>query len=282
MNARKRSWLAEHSRLLFEALRRAKEHQASLFAAGVAFFVFLSLFPGILGAVFAYGLIADAETIARHGEQLARLLPAEAAPIVTSQLDEIAADPPSKLGGGVIVAVVVALYSASRGAFHLLRAVQWMFGLDRVRNTVRQRLVAMSMLAGAFFFFVVSVGLLAVIPPILSFFELDEAWIILRRGRWLFLGAIVVTSIGLLFRLAAGESIRPRTLVSRGVIAASVLWIVISFGFSIYVDTFADYSATYGTLTGVVVLMTWIWVSTIAILFGAAYETVYDEAERGP
>jgi len=101
-------------------LRRSSERHAALFSAGVAFYVFLSLFPALIAAVFGYGLVADAETMAHHAESLAKLLPEDASSILRRQLDDLAQDTPGKLGGGVIAALVVAFWSASRGAFNLL------------------------------------------------------------------------------------------------------------------------------------------------------------------
>jgi membrane protein len=266
--------------LIVETIRRASDRHAALFAAGVAFYVFLSLFPASIAAMFSYGLIADADTMASHGERMAKFLPDDAASILTRQLDALSANPPGTLGWGVVTAVVVALWSASRGAFNLLKAVQWIFGLDDVRGAIRQRLLALSMMVGAIVFMIVSIALLAALPPLLSFFKLDEAWRLIRVGRWLFLGVTVVGSIGLLFRLALGEPVHPRDLPSRGVVMASGLWIAVSFGFSIYVERFADYGQTYGALTGVVVLMIWIWLSTLSVLYGAAFEAVSKERRR--
>jgi membrane protein len=265
---------------VIETVRRASDRHAAIFAAGVAFYVFLSIFPALIAVMFSYGLIADAETVADHGERIARFLPADAASIVTRQLDALTANPPGTLGWGVITAMLVSLWSASRGAFNLLKAVQWIFELDDVRSAVRQRLLAVTMMAASILFVFLAIGLLAALPPLLSFFRLDGAWRLLHVGRWFLLGAAVVGAIGILFRLARGEPVRLRSLISRGVLVASAMWIVVSFGFSIYVDSFADYGQTYGALTGVVVLMMWIWLSTLSVVFGASFEAVSEERER--
>jgi membrane protein len=269
--------MSELLSLSLETFRRASERQAGLFAAGVAYYMFLSLFPALIAVVFSYGLIADAETISGHAERLARFLPDDAASIVTRQLDSLASNPPSTLGWGALVAMLVTLWSASRGALNLIRAIQWIFGVETQRNVLRQRLLAVGVMAGTIGFAMLSIGLIAAVPPILAFFELDEAWVLLRNGRWLLLPFTVVSAIGVAFRLARRESIRPRTLITRGVLLASALWIVVSLGFSIYVDKLANYGETYGALTGVVVLMVWIWLGTLAVLFGAAFEAVSSE-----
>jgi membrane protein len=269
--------MSELLTLSLATIRRASERHAGLFAAGVAYYVFLSLFPALIAMVFSYGLIADADTISGHAQRLARFLPDDAASIVTRQLDALAGNPPSTLGWGALVAMLVALWSASRGALSLLKAIQWIFGVEEGRNVLRQRLLAVSMMAGTIVFVMLSVGLIAALPPILSFFELDEAWVLLRSGRWLLLPVTVVAAIGVAFRLAAREPIHLRTLVTRGVLLASALWIVVSIGFSVYVDGLANYGQTYGALTGVVVLMIWIWLGTLAVLFGAAFEAVSKE-----
>jgi membrane protein len=57
--------------------------------------------------------------------------------------------------------------------------------------------------------------------------------------------------------------------VSVGAIVATVLWVVASLGFSLYVATFGNYAKTYGSLAGVVVLLLWMWLTAYAVLLGA-------------
>ncbi len=162
-----------------------------------------------------------------HAESLAKLLPEDASSILRRQLDDLAQDTPGKLGGGVIAALVVAFWSASRGAFNLLKAIQWIFGLGEVRSALRQRLLAFAMMVGTVVFITIAVGLIAAVPPILELLQLEGAWRLLRSARWLFLTATVVASIGVLFRLAEGAPIRIRTVLSPGVVVATALWIVV-------------------------------------------------------
>jgi membrane protein len=83
-------------------------------------------------------------------------------------------------------------------------------------------------------------------------------------------------AIGMLFRLAPNRSGKER-LVSKGVLVATALWLLVSVGFSLYVDNFGSYGKTYGALAGVVVLLLWLWIGIYAILLGACVEAVREE-----
>jgi membrane protein len=97
--------------------------------------------------------------------------------------------------------------------------------------------------------------------------------VLLDVARWALLVAAVVVAIGVLFRVAPDRADPPR-LISQGVLIASLLWIVVSVGFSLYVDNFGSYGKTYGTLAGVVVLLLWIWIGIYALLLGATIEAL--------
>jgi membrane protein len=100
----------------------------------------------------------------------------------------------------------------------------------------------------------------------------------LEAGRWALLLAAVVVGIGVLFRVAPDRPFPPPRLIGKGVLVASGLWVVVSVGFSLYVDTFGSYGKTYGALAGVVVLLLWLWIGIYALLLGSAIEAVREDA----
>lgn len=257
--------------------KHASAQQAPLLAAGVAFYTFLSLFPALIAGVLTYGLVASPETVQRQSGELADALPADAASLVTGQLDSLVSTDNGSLGIGLVVAVTLAVYSASGGVGNLVSAINAMFGIRDQRNFVKKKLVALGLTAGALVFLIVVVGLVAAAPAVFDAIDIVPGTrILLEIGRWVFLLAALVVAIGVLFRVAPD---RPDTtkLVTKGVLVASGLWVVVSVGFSVYVDNFGSYGKTYGALAGVVVLLLWLWIGLYAVLLGATIEAVRED-----
>lgn len=249
------------------AWKRASERQAPLLAAGVAFYAFLSLFPAMIAAVMLYGLVASPQTVERQSEQIADALPSDAASIINGQLDSLTSTSTGSLGIGLVVALALAIYGASGGVANLVTAINQMLGTRNQRNFLEQKAQALLLTLGAIVVFAVVVTLVAVAPAVL-----DSA--LLGALRWVLVAAAITVAIGVLFRVAGASS----RLMSNGVIVASLLWIVVSIGLSVYVDNFGSYGKTYGALAGVVVLLLWLWIGIYAVLLGASVEALEEDA----
>lgn len=259
------------------AWKQASAHQAPLLAAGVAFYAFLSLFPALIAGVLTYGLVASPETVQRQSTEIADALPADAASLVTSQLDALTSTSSSSLGIGLVIAVLLAVQSASGGVGNLVTAINAMFGLRDSRNFVKKKVLALGLTGGAIVFMVVVLALVAAAPAVFDAVDiLPGVRAVLEATRWVVLLGAVVMAIGVLFRVAPD---RPHTtpLVTKGVMTASTMWVLVSVGFSLYVDNFGSYGKTYGALAGVVVLLLWLWIGIYAVLLGATIEAVRED-----
>ncbi|MFC5678413.1 YihY/virulence factor BrkB family protein [Aeromicrobium endophyticum] len=262
---------------IITAWKQASAQQAPLLAAGVAFYTFLSLFPALIAGVLTYGIVASPETVRRQSADLADALPADAASLVTGQLDSLVSTSNGSLGLGLVIAVTLAIYSASGGVGNLVTAVNAMYGIRDQRNFIQKKLVALGLTAGAIVFLVVVVGLVAAAPALFDAIDVVPGTrILLELGRWLALLGALVVAMGVLFRVAPDRSDTP-ALITKGVLVASGLWIIVSIGFSTYVDNFGSYGKTYGALAGVVVLLLWLWIGLYAVLLGATVEAVRED-----
>lgn len=258
--------------------KQASAHQAPLLAAGVAFYAFLSLFPALIAGVLTYGLFASPETVQSQTAKITDALPADAASLINGQLEALTSTSTSSLGLGLVVAVALALYSASSGIGNLMTAINVMFGLKDSRNFIQKKLLALGLTGGAIVFALVILTLVAAAPVLVNALNPGTGLrLVLQVGRWAILVGALILAIGVLFRIAPDRQDKT-PLVSKGVLAASVLWLVVSVGFSVYVDNFGSYGKTYGALAGVVVLLLWLWIGLYAILFGATLEAVHEDA----
>jgi membrane protein len=257
-----------------QILKRAwAEHKADnmpIIAGGVAFFGFLSIFPGLIALISIYGLVASPETVTQQIEDLSAQLPDDAARLIGEQLKAIADNSGRALTVGLVVSILAALWSASGGVGNLVTAVNLAYDEVETRNFVKLRALSLALTLGAVAFVIVSFGLLAVVPAVLDALPLGIVGTILAHVvRWTLLLAMFAGSLAVLYRIAPDRDAPRFRWVSLGAVVATVLWALVSVGFSLYVDNFGSYDKTYGTIAGVIVLMLWLYLTCYLVLLGA-------------
>lgn len=259
------------------AWRQASARQAPLLAAGVAFYLFTSLFPALIAAVSIYGLVADPATVASQTERISDALPADAASIINGQIEQLTSAPSSSLGLGAIIAILLAVYAASGGIGNLVTAINQLYGIEDGRSFLQRKALALGLTAAGVAFGLLALTLVAVAPAVLDAIDVvPGVRVVADVARWVLLAGGIVVAIGVLYRVAPD---RPSAhgIVTKGVVIAAALWLLVSAGFSLYVDLFGNYSKTYGALAGVVVLLLWLWIGMYAILLGACVEAAREQ-----
>ena len=254
--------------ILKRAWAQTTEDQVPLLGAGVAFFGFLALFPSLIALVLAYGLFADPATIATQIDSLGSALPAEVKTLIIDQLTAQSAKT-GALSIGVIVSLLVALWSASGGVANLVQAVNTAYDETDDRNIVKKRLVALALTFGAIIFMIILITLIAVLPVVFSFFDGGPLRWLVQVVRWVLIAALIMGALAVLYRVAPDRDAPKLRWASPGAVVATLLWLLVSLGFSLYVSLFASYAKTYGAVAGIVVLLMWLWLTSYAILFGA-------------
>ena len=262
----RRGWF----QILKRAWKEAKADQVPLIAAGVAFYAFLAIFPAIIAAVLLYGLLADPSQVASQVDQIGKALPSSAQNLLSDQLTSLTSTSQQSLGIGLVIALAGALWSASGGMGNLITAVNIGYDEEEDRGFVRRKGLSLLMTLGAIVFVVVAIALVAVLPAVLNALGLPP---VLRVGvevvRWLGLVVAMMAALGVLYRVAPDRDAPRLRWVSVGAVTATVLWVIASAGFSLYVDRFSSYGKTYGSLAGVVVLLLWLWITAYVVLLGA-------------
>ena len=258
--------------------REASDDQVPLLGAGVAFFGFLSLFPTLAAFTLIYGLVADPATISAQTQSLTASLPPEAAALLVGQLDQLASAPQQSLGWGLVLAIVLALWSASGGVGNLITAINTAYDEDKKRGFVKEKLLALGVTVGAVIFMALVVALVAGVPVVLGFLDVRGPlrWVV-EVVRWVLLAGLVIVALAVLYRLAPDRDAPKFRWVSTGAVVGTVLWLVASAAFTLYVTLFGNYAKTYGALAGVVLLMLWLWLTSYAILLGAEINAESEE-----
>ena len=243
----------------------------SLRCAGVAFFAFLSVFPVLACFVLVYGLFADTTSLNEHMSAVRQLAPQSVMNVIEERLNALLSQPQVGLGVGLVVSFLIALWSGSRGTNALVDTVSSAYHEDEERHFLASAFLSLGLTLGALVFTSLALFTVAILPALISMIAVqDFAETIALWARWPALAFFVVISICVLFRLAPHRHGAKWSWIMPGAILATVLWIALSVLFSIYVEQFSNYSATFGSLSVAVVMMLWIYYSTMVIALGAA------------
>lgn len=264
--------------VLWRVRKEMKNDHATLIAAGVAFYAFFALFPTLFAVVAIYGLVADPADVQAQVSALEGVLPSGAQQIVGSQLRRVAGSSGTALGWGLVIGLLVALWSASKGVRGIVDALNIAYDETEDRGFFKRTGLVLLLTVGGIVTAVVAIALVVALPAVLNSIGLGVAGQVLAEvARWVLLAALVITGLAVLYRVApARRSARWRWVTPGSALAAGV-WLVASVLFSIYVDQFASYQKTFGSLAAVAVMLLWFWISALAIILGGE---VNAEAER--
>jgi membrane protein len=252
------------------AVKEASADNLPMLAAAVAFFAFLAIPPTLIAGLTLYGLVADPDQAAQQMEALASSLPEQAQPLVAEQLRTVASTSNGALGLGLLVSLLTALWSASSGTNNLMKAINIAYDEDETRGFLKLRAVALALTVGAIVFMLVTLALVAVVPALLDALPLGVVGTVLAQVvRWGMLIGIVVAALAVVYRLAPDRDDAKLAWTSTGALVATVLWVLGSLGFSLYVNNFGSYNKTYGALAGIVVFLLWLFLTSYIVLLGA-------------
>jgi membrane protein len=246
------------------------EDNISHIAAGVGFYALIAIFPAFAALVALYGLVANPADVAQHTALLSAFLPAEALKLLTDALNNLVTKEKTGLSFGLLISVLLAIWSARVGTGALMTALNMAYGERERRNFIWFNIIALALTAGLVLFGIIAIFTVAVIPVALNFLPLPESWLgIISAVRWPILAVLVMFALAVIYRVAPSRERARWQWVSPGAIAATLLWIVGSALFSIYVSRFGSYNETYGSLGAVIVLLLWFWLTSYIILAGA-------------
>jgi len=258
---------------------RLDRDHVSIMAAGIAFYALLSIFPGMSALISIYGLVADPATIETQLNSLSGVLPQEALKLLSDQLHTLVAAPRDKLGLGLLVSLLIALWSATSGTGSLMQALTVAYEERENRGILSFYGRAIVLTIGVGVFALLSLFLIAGIPAVIGSLPLSELWRDrISLIRWPLLAILAVAALGVLYRYGPARRNPCWHCLSGGTMAAAVLWLVGSAGFSFYVARFSSYDKTYGSLGAVVILLMWFYVTAYIILAGAELNAEIEKA----
>lgn len=263
--------------------------RVTLVAAGVTFYLLLAFFPGLAATVSLYGLLADPTDISQHVQAMASVLPGEAYGVFSDQLHLLIQSRQSALGAAFFVGLVVALWSAHNGTLAMFDAMNVAYDEVEKRGFVRLNVIALAFTFGAMLAALAVIAALGILPIALSYVWLDPLKENLALfARWPFLLLLMFAASTAIYRLGPSREPAKVRWLTWGAALSTFAWLVMTLGFSWYLDNVADYEATYGALGGLVGVLIWMWLSVLIILVGAElnaeleHQTVCDSTTGQP
>lgn len=255
--------------VLWRVVHQVSKDRVTLIAAGVTFYLLLGLFPAISALVALYGLVADTSTMTEHLRELSGMLPPGAFDLIAERISSLSASRNSTLGLTFFASLSIALWSTHSATLAIFDAMNVAYNETEKRGLIRLNLVGLAFTICAMASAVLIIGLVAIIPLVLSFIWLDlfeEQMALIVRWPILFLIVAIATTA--IYRF--GPSRQPAKLrwLTWGSVLVTVCWFSMSLGFSFYLKHFANYDATYGTLGALIGFLVWIWLSIVILIVG--------------
>ena len=267
--------------ILWRVWDRVGKDNAWIVAAGVAFYSLLAIFPAITAFVSLYGLFADPTRVQQQIAALGQVIPSDALNLISGQLQSVASAGNKRLGLSALIAVLIALWSAGAGVRALMTALNIAYREEDKRGYIEFYLVGFAFTVGLIGAAIVALLVIVGLPVALQFLPLGGlGQVLITVLTWAILAVVVVFGLGVLYRYGPSREPAKARWVSWGAVVGALLWVLASFLFSVYAANFANYSATYGTLSAVIALLMWFWLSAFVILLGAELNAEMEHQTR--
>lgn len=259
-----------------------------IIAAGVAFFTLLAIFPLITACLSLYGYFADPSQVQDLLNSVNGVLPADAWEVLNSQIIAVISAPNTSLGLGIAIGLLIALWSAGAGIRAIMRAMNIAYGERETRNPATFYAIAASMTLSMIIFVWIALAVIIGVPAVLHLLKLDEAIGLFSRFLpWLLLISMFGFASGVLYRFGPSRRPAKKRWVFPGIVFTTLTWILLSFGFSKFVAAFGTYNAVYGSLSAVIILLIWFWLTAYTVILGAELNAEMErhtsvDTTRGP
>lgn len=255
--------------ILWRTVQEINRDRLPRVAGGITFYALLAMAPALAVFVSLYGLFADIGQVEGQLNQMATVIPDDVVAIVGEQMRRLAVERKANLSLAFAVSFALSVWTASNATRALVDAMNIAYDELEKRNVIQLMAVTYAATFGMLVFLLMVTGLLVAAPILLRVMGLGAFEPLWAPLRWVVLLAAAAGAFTLLYRYGPCRSrARWRWVWPGGVLAAG-LWLAGSLVFSWFLNNFANYDVTYGSLGAVIAFMMWIWFSVMVVLLGA-------------
>ena len=257
--------------------REAGEDDVFGRSAQLAYYFFLALFPLLICVIAVLGVFAGKGAHVQEAvlDFLGNLLPGSASTLVQKTLTEVdQAHSISKLSIGL----VFSLWSASAGMSAIMDTLNAEYEVHEGRSFIKRNAVALGLTLAVAMLLIGAVAIVLAGGPTAEAFSGGIVKIVIKIAQWPVAIALVLFGFALVYFFAPDVKEQEWHWITPGAIAGVALWLAASFALKTYLHFFDRYSATYGSLGAVIILLLWFYVSGASLLFGAELNSVIEDA----
>lgn len=279
--------IAAWREVLVRCWREASSDNLGLIAAGVAFYGFLAIVPLLAATLLTYGIFAEPRTVLGHIEALTHIVPEAAAASVGEQLLRLSISSDSAKGWGVLVSLTIALFGACNGAGAIIIALNIAYEEDEKRGFVRLNLVALALTIAAVAGAIFSAFALAALGAAIGAETGGAASGAIKVVTYALITLAAACAAATLYRFGPSRRAAKWVWLSPGSLFSGVAWLGLTAGFGAYARYIGKFDATYGSLGAIVALLTWLYLASYVLLFGAELNSELEhqtgeDSTRGP
>jgi membrane protein len=265
--------------LLKRTVKETSDDDCLGLAAQLAYYFFLALFPAVLFLV----ALASFFPLSNLADDVVRTLRPIAPPDVLAFLEEQLRRLSNSDNGGILtLGILGAIWSSSAALVAIVSSLNRAYDIDEGRPWWKVRLTAIGLTVALALMVLASFTLIVAGPAIAAYLAssfgfgsvFEWAWTMLQ---WPLAFFLVSTAIGLVYYFAP-DAEQDWVWITPGAVLSTLLWVLISLAFKVYVANFGEYNATYGAVGAVIVLLLWFYISGLAILVGAELNAEIEHA----
>lgn len=267
--------------VVWRAYKATGRDNISIVAGGLTYYMLLALFPALALLVSIYGLFSNPAEVHQQMQSISAAVPGGAQQVIGTELDQIAKSSGGALSLGVVIGFLFAFYSASRGMSGLIMALNIAYEQQETRGFVRLYLLAAELTLLVVVVGIMALVLVAGVPAAMQAIGLGAItkWLV-YIFEWPLLLVILMGLLAVLYRYAPNRKQAQWRWISPGAGVATMLWLIGSILFTIYVSNFGSYNKTYGSLGALVGMLTWMYLSAYVVLLGAEINSEMERQTR--
>jgi membrane protein len=256
--------------LLKRSIRAFLKDDMLTYAAALSYSALFALFPFLIFLIALLGFLHIPDFFDWLLDQARTALPAGS----FSMVEDVIRDIEGKSRGGLLsFGIVIAIWSASSGVRSVMNAMNVAFRVEETRSAPKRYVASVVYTLGLAALLIAAAALMLIGPRAIEWIadraSLGSQFVTLWTWlRWPVLVLLLIVVTALIYHVAPNID-QPFALISPGAVVAVVIWVIASLGFSLYVSNFSNYSATYGSLGGIIVLLLYFYISSAVLLLGA-------------
>ena len=263
--------------LLVQTARRIEKDDVLGRSAQLSFYFFLALFPLLICILGLLGMFSRAGRDIQHGlfDILINVLPWSAWNLVQQTLAEISQ---SNSGSKLSLGIIVSLWSASAGMSAVMDTLNAQAAVPETRSFIKRTAIAAALTVAAALVLLVAVVIVLLGDFAAEYFLQGIGTVIWKFVQWPIATTLILFDFALIYHFAPDAKDCKWRWITPGAVSGLILWMAVSLGLKTYLHFFNTYTATYGSLGGVTILLLWFYLTGAALLVGAEINTVIEDA----